>query len=99
MEDILAIVLIFGGGSAFLLAISPIGQAIAARIRSSAPTADESVQRLREGQQAVLEELESLRQEMTEVQERLDFAERLLAQHREAGRLPQGSSAPRGEGA
>ena len=83
MEDILAIVLIFGGGSAFLLAISPIGQAIAARIRSSAPTADESVQRLREGQQAVLDELESLRQEMTEVQERLAFTERLLAQQRD----------------
>jgi hypothetical protein len=99
MEDILAITLIFGGGALFLLAISPIGQAIAARIRSSAPTADETAQRLQEGQQAVLEELESLRQEMTEVQERLDFAERLLAQQRDVGRLPQGSTAPRGEGA
>lgn len=98
MEDILAIVLIFGGGSAFLLAISPIGQAIAARIRSSAPTADETVRRLQDGQQALLEDLEALRQELTEVQERLDFAERLLAQQRDAGRLPHGSSAPPAEG-
>lgn len=92
MEDILAIILIFGGGSAFLLAISPIGQAIAARIRSSAPSADESVRRLQESQQAVLEEMEALRQEMTEIQERLDFAERLLAQQRDRA-LPSGSRA------
>lgn len=98
MEDVLAIILIFGGGSAFLLAISPIGQAIASRIRSAAPSSDAEVQRLQEGQQAVLEELESLRQEVTEMQERLDFAERLLAQTREGARLPQERTAPRGEG-
>ncbi len=34
MEGILAIVFIFGGGSMFLLAISPVGKAIAARIQS-----------------------------------------------------------------
>ena len=33
MEDILAVTLIFGGGAAFLLAISPIGKAIAYRIK------------------------------------------------------------------
>ncbi|MBI2615545.1 MAG: hypothetical protein HYW52_07730, partial [Gemmatimonadetes bacterium] len=47
MEDILAIVLIFGGGSAFLLAISPVGRAIADRIRSGGRVANqESVERL-----------------------------------------------------
>lgn len=89
MEDILAIILIFGGGSMFLLAISPIGQAIASRIRSGAPSSDEAVRRLQDGQQAVLEELESLRQEVTEMQERLDFAERMLAQQRDRA-LPSG---------
>lgn len=89
MEDILAIVLIFGGGSVFLFAISPIGRAIADRIRSAGPpAAEESVQRLHETQQAMLEDLEAVRQELGEVQERLDFTERLLAQHRETGRLP-----------
>src|SRR5207244_12782752 len=33
MEGILAIVFIFGGGALFLLAISPVGKAIADRIR------------------------------------------------------------------
>ncbi len=43
------------------------------------------------GATSALEELGSqvaaLRQELDEVQERLDFAERLLAQHRDQGRL------------
>jgi len=89
VEDILAIIMIFGGGSAFLLAISPVGRAIADRIRTGGHvTNQESVERLHETQQAMLEDLEAVRQEMGEVQERLDFTERLLAQHREAGRLP-----------
>ncbi len=77
MQEILAIVLIFGGGATFLLAISPIGRAIADRIRSNAPAvADESVRRLQETQQAILDDLEAVRQELGEVQERLDFTER-----------------------
>lgn len=102
MEEILAIVLIFGGGAVFLLAISPIGRAIADRIRSGVPAAgDESVHRLQETQQALLEDLEAVRQELSEVQERLDFTERLLAQHRDAPRVGPGEaqSAPPGEAA
>ncbi|MBI2074121.1 MAG: hypothetical protein HYW52_11280 [Gemmatimonadetes bacterium] len=101
MEDILAIVLIFGGGSAFLLAISPVGRAIADRIRSGGRVANqESVERLHQTQQAMLEDLEAVRQELGEVQERLDFTERLLAQHREAGRLPaaEGATKPPARG-
>ena len=37
MEGILAIIFIFGGGTMFLLATSPIGKAIAERIRNSGP--------------------------------------------------------------
>lgn len=69
MEGILAIVFIFGGGTAFLLAYSPVGKAVAERIRhGSTPSEDP----------AVMEELDRLRGEMTELQERMDFAERLL---------------------
>lgn len=73
MEDILAIILIFGGGTAVLLSFSPIGRALAERIRHGkqslpAPELDP----------AVYEELDMLRRDMVEVQERLDFAERLL---------------------
>lgn len=96
MEDILAITFIFGGGAIFLLAISPVGRAIADRIRGAAdaPRAVvERLQRLEEQQLAILEELEVLRREVTEVQERMDFAERLLARQRELGQLPQGRDA------
>lgn len=88
MESILAIVFIFGGGSMFLLAISPVGRAIAARIQGGGRIPDDQVERLEAGQQAVLDEMEALRHDVTEMQERLDFAERMLAQQREKGALP-----------
>ena len=74
MEDILAIVLIFGGGTAIALAFSPLGKAVADRLRHGklpvqAPNADP----------AIYDELDRLRTDVTELQERLDFAERLLA--------------------
>jgi hypothetical protein len=74
MEEILAITFIFGGGSLFLLAISPVGKAIAERIRGRIPHPGPDPE--------IFAELDALRAEMTEVQERLDFAERLLADRR-----------------
>jgi hypothetical protein len=88
VEGILAIVFIFGGGSMFLLAISPVGRAIAARIQGGGRIPDDQVERLEAGQQAVLDEMEALRHDVTEMQERLDFAERMLARQREKGALP-----------
>jgi len=75
MEGILAITLIFGGGTAFLLSISPIGKAIAERIRSrgAVPMHDPEL----------LAEVDSLRRDVSELQERVDFAERLLSQSQE----------------
>jgi hypothetical protein len=69
MEDVLAILLIFGGGTTVLLAFSPVGKALAERIRGGARGPDPEV----------LAELDQLRGELMEVQERLDFAERMLA--------------------
>lgn len=91
MEDILAIILIFGGGSAFLISISPIGKAIAARIQAKAgpPT---GLADLEERQDAILDELTAVRRELTEVQERLDFTERMLARERTSGRIGPGSA-------
>lgn len=80
MEDILAIILIFGGGTAIGLAFSPVGRALAERIRGGSPEGAGT-------DPAVIEELERMRQEMSELQERVDFTERLLAQKREAGQL------------
>jgi hypothetical protein len=88
IEGILAIIFIFGGGTLFLLAISPVGKAIADRIRHG-------TQPLGAGgtEPEVLTEIENLRQDVTELQERVDFAERLLAQKQAAGQLP-GESPP-----
>ncbi|HEU5218155.1 MAG TPA: hypothetical protein VFU23_05815 [Gemmatimonadales bacterium] len=85
-EGILAITFIFGGGSIFLLAISPVGKAIADRIRHG-------TQPLGAGgtEPEVLNELEQLRADVGELQERVDFTERLLAQKQAAGEIKGGS--------
>lgn len=80
MEDVVAIIFLFGGATAVGLAFSPVGRALAERIRGkghavAGPDPD------------TLAEIDQLRQELTDVQERLDFAERLMTQHREAGQL------------
>jgi hypothetical protein len=59
----------------------PIGAAIAERIRGGAPAGDS----------ALAVEVDHLRGRLAEVEERLDFAERLLAQVREADQLPGGT--------
>jgi hypothetical protein len=80
MEGVLAITFIFGGGTLFLLSISPVGKAIAERIRNGGnlPAAPDPT---------ILAEVDALRQEVAELHERVDFTERMLSQPREAGRL------------
>jgi hypothetical protein len=82
MEGVLAITFIFGGGTLFLLSISPVGKALAERIRNqggrSAPDPE------------LLAEVDALRVEVSELHERVDFAERLLAQKQDAGRVGAG---------
>jgi hypothetical protein len=82
MEGILAITFIFGGGTAFLLAISPIGKAIAERIRShgAIPMQDPEL----------LAEVDALRRDVSELQERVDFTERLLARTQERQQVGNG---------
>jgi hypothetical protein len=83
MEDILAIVFIFGGGTAILLAFSPIGRAMADRIRHRGGEVAPDP--------AMQEELARLRDDVVELQERMEFTERMLAQRNEPGRLPADS--------
>ena len=87
MEGILAIIFIFGGGSMFLLAVSPVGRAFADRIRGGGIVSDDTVRRLEASHQEVLDELEVVRREVMELHERMDFSERVLAQNRQ-GALP-----------
>lgn len=81
IEGVLAITFLFGGGTLFLLSISPIGKAFADRIRAK-------THELAPPDPQVLAELDELRTQVVELHERVDFAERLLAERREAPQLP-----------
>lgn len=83
MEGVLAITFIFGGGTLFLLSVSPIGKAFAERIR--ARTHD-----MAPPDPQILAELDDLRGQVSELHERVDFTERLLAERREAPPLTPG---------
>ena len=83
MEGILAITFIFGGGTLFLLSMSPVGRALAERIRAhgAVPTQDPEL----------LAEVDQLRHEVSELQERMDFTERLLLQQQERAQVAKGA--------
>src|SRR5690348_9010910 len=89
VEDILAIIFIFGGMSAIALSFSPVGRALADRIRgkSAGTSGDELRAEVAEHKQAIADELEAMRRELGELAERVDFTERLLAQQREGQRI------------
>jgi hypothetical protein len=89
MEDVIAVIFIFGGGAAFLLSISPVGRALAERIRrqGSPGLGEEARAQLEELRSELLGEVQQLRTELSELSERMDFAERLLAKQREVERL------------
>ena len=86
MEGILALsipiisILTFG---AIFISRGPIGQAMARRL--SGHSADEPSDEILE----LREQVELLRTEIGDVQERLDFAERLLARGRDPERIPE----------
>lgn len=79
MEDIVALVMIFGCGMLAIVAFSPLGKAIAERIRGHVDPAPDP---------ALYEELERMRTDLAELHERLDFTERLLTRAREQQALP-----------
>lgn len=81
MEGVLAIIFIFGGGTLFLLSVSPIGKAYAERIRAK-------THEMAPPDPQVLAEIDDLRAQVAELHERVDFTERLLAERREPEQLP-----------
>jgi len=86
---LVAVILLFGGGTLFLLSISPIGKALAAKImgRHALPADDETAEELKELRREV-EDLRHAGEHVAELGERVDFLERLVAQQREAKPLP-----------
>lgn len=80
LEPVIAIVAISVGLAKIFS--GPLGAAIADRIRGGPPPVDQS---------ELTGEVEHLRGRLADVEERLDFAERLLSQAREADQLPGGA--------
>ena len=93
MEDILAVIFIFGGGTLILLSFSPLGKALADRLRGrlAAPAGADHSAEIAELRDELTGELESIRHEMDGFAERLDFTERMLAKQKDAERLGPGS--------
>jgi hypothetical protein len=84
IEGVLAITFIFGGGTLFLLAISPVGRALADRLRGRVEPAQDP---------ELLAEVDALRQEVAELHERVDFTERILLNNPERKELGKGENA------
>ncbi len=80
MEDVLAIIFIFGVPGLIGFTFTPMGRALTDRIRYG-------VQRRDAIDPAVYDEIEHLRSEVSELHERVDFTERLLARQSEIARL------------
>jgi hypothetical protein len=84
IEGVLAIILIFGGGTLFLLSMSPVGKALADRLRGRGEPARDP---------ELLAEVDALRQEVAELHERVDFTERMLLENHDRKELGKGESA------
>src|SRR2546430_16445188 len=84
MEDILAIILIFGGGAACAIAFSPIGRAVADRIRGKVSgSGDDLRAELTDHKETQAAELEAMRRGLGGLGRRMGLAQRPLAQRRE----------------
>jgi hypothetical protein len=85
LEGIAAIVLLLGAGLIVAALIWPLIRALARRIEGSAPSAEmqSELDSLRERVRL----LEDIAPRMSELEERVDFTERIVAQGREPDRL------------
>ena len=86
--EALALFMIFGGG---FWVLRPVAAAVAKRIAGEhrKPGMDN------EERDEILTELQQVRHELSELAERMDFAERMLAKPREPPPPPGGFAAPR----
>ena len=85
LEGIAAIVLLLGAGLIVAALIWPLIRALAKRIEGGAPSAEMQTEldSLRER----VRQLEEIAPRMSELEERVDFTERIVAQGREPDRL------------
>jgi len=84
------LILIVGMLAAGTWMFRPVVLAIAERLRGGRVTDGEAQRQMEAVREELLAELQQTRREMVELGERVDFAERLLAQNRAAQGLPPG---------
>lgn len=87
LEGIAAVVLLLGVGLILAALIWPLIRALARRIEGAAPSAE--MQAELDGLRERVRQLEEMPPRMAELEERVDFAERIVAKTREADRLHQ----------
>ncbi|CAN5716880.1 hypothetical protein BH24GEM1_BH24GEM1_29710 [soil metagenome] len=85
LEGIAAVVLLLGAGLILAALIWPLIRAFARRIEGAAPGA--TMQAELEGLRERVRQLEEMQPRMAELEERVDFTERIVAQAREPDRL------------
>jgi hypothetical protein len=87
LEGIAAVVLLLGVGLILAALIWPLIRALARRIEGVAPSTE--MQAELDGLCERVRQLEEMPPRMAELEERVDFAERIVAKTREADRLSQ----------
>ncbi len=85
LEGIAAVVLLLGVGLILAALIWPLIRALARRIEGGAPGAEMQVEL--DGLRERVRQLEEMQPRMTELEERVDFTERIVAKGREPDRL------------
>jgi len=86
-QEFILLLTVFAAGTWLL---RPVVLAIAERLRGGRVTDGETQRQMEAVRDELLAELQQTRREMAELGERVDFAERLLAQNRAAQGLPPG---------
>jgi hypothetical protein len=85
LEDMAAVVLLLGVGLILATLVWPLIRAIARRIEGGTPSAE--LQAELEGLRERVRQLEEMQPRMLELEERVDFTERIVAKGREPDRL------------
>jgi flagellar biosynthesis/type III secretory pathway M-ring protein FliF/YscJ len=87
LSDPAAVLIVLASLATAIIVLWPLVRALARRLEARGPAAelDAEMNALRRR----LDELEQGQSRVAELEERVDFAERLLAQHRDTDRLPR----------
>jgi Tfp pilus assembly protein PilO len=87
LEGIAAVVLLLGAGLIIAALLWPLIRALARRIEGGAPSTE--MQAELDGLRERVRQLEEMQPRMVELEERVDFTERIVAKTREPDRLHQ----------